>query len=123
MASGALCGIRTRGLHLERVASTPQLQQRKCGPYRIRTGDLLLDREASTPDCSNRPWSRRRGLHPRPPLYEGGALLAKLRRSGGGGGTRTRDLELMRLTSYQLLHTPVVHREGFEPSPPGLKGQ
>lgn len=79
----------------------------RCGPYRTRTGDLLLDREASTPDCSNRPWPRRRGLHPRPPRYERGALLAELRRSGGGGGTRTRDLELMRLTSYQLLHTPM----------------
>lgn len=92
-----------------KVSSQPQkiVSRPACLCAGRRTGDLLLDRDASTPDCSNMPWSPRRGLHPRPPRHERGALLAELRRSGGGGGTRTRDLELMRLTSYQLLHTPV----------------
>ncbi len=77
-------------------------------------------------------WSWRQDSNPRPSDYKSLALPTELRQhstfNGAGNGTRTRNLQLGRLSLYQLSYSRIIHlnvyhtfqylvaRVGFEPT-------
>ena len=61
-------------------------------------------------ELSNR-WRSWRELNPRSPLWQRGVLTATLQDHGCGSRTWTYDLQVMSLTSYQLLH-PAINGGG-----------
>ncbi len=62
-------------------------------------------------DWAIEPWRSWRELNPRSPLWQRGVLTATLQDLGCGSRTWTYDLQVMSLTSYQLLY-PAINGGG-----------
>ena len=86
----------------------------------------------------NKLWGDRRDLNPRQPVPQTGALPTELRspyyyvlslkKNGAGDEGRTRDIQLGRLTLYQLSYSRkykliMVGAAGFEPAAPCSQGR